>query len=167
MRRACPALRDLARGNPAARTLRLLEALARGAVDDFSMALLDGRVEVRVTAMLSRARILELIPHQGTMCLLDEVTAWSERAITCRTRSHLAPDNPLRRDGRAQPVYAASSTGCRRPRCMARCAPAARSRPAIWPPCAPSRSWIERLDDPSFGALEVTAQLELQRHRAA
>lgn len=42
-------LRDLARGNAAARTLRLLEALARGAVDDFSMALLDGRVTVRVT----------------------------------------------------------------------------------------------------------------------
>ena len=50
--------------------------------------------------MLSRAHILELIPHQGTMCLLDEVTEWSERAITCRTRSHLTPDNPLRRDGR-------------------------------------------------------------------
>ena len=50
--------------------------------------------------MLSRDRIVELIPHQGTMCLLDEVTEWSERAISCRTRSHLAPDNPLRRDGR-------------------------------------------------------------------
>jgi hypothetical protein len=44
-----PALRDLARGNPAARMLRLLETLARGVPDDFSMALLDGRVEVRVT----------------------------------------------------------------------------------------------------------------------
>ena len=43
------ALRDLAHGNPAARTLRLLEALARGAVDDFSMPLLNGRVTVRVT----------------------------------------------------------------------------------------------------------------------
>ena len=42
------ALRDLARGNPAARTLRLLESLALGVVDEFSMALLDGRVEVRV-----------------------------------------------------------------------------------------------------------------------
>jgi hypothetical protein len=41
-------LRELARGNPAARTLRLLETLALGAADEFSMALLDGRVEVRV-----------------------------------------------------------------------------------------------------------------------
>jgi hypothetical protein len=42
------ALRDLARNNPAARTLRLLESLALGVADEFSMALLDGRVEVRV-----------------------------------------------------------------------------------------------------------------------
>ena len=58
-------LLDLARGNPAARMLRLLETLALGVADDFSMALLDGRVEVRVTAMLTRARILELIPASG------------------------------------------------------------------------------------------------------
>ena len=43
-----PSLRELARGNPAARMLRLLETLALGVADDFSMALLDGRVEVRV-----------------------------------------------------------------------------------------------------------------------
>ena len=42
------ALLDLARCNPAARMLRLLETLALGVADDFSMALLDGRVEVRV-----------------------------------------------------------------------------------------------------------------------
>jgi hypothetical protein len=41
-------LLDLARGNPAARMLRLLETLALGVADSFSMALLDGRVEVRV-----------------------------------------------------------------------------------------------------------------------
>ena len=44
-----PALHDLARGNPAARMLRLLEALARNVADNFSMAVLDGRVAVRVT----------------------------------------------------------------------------------------------------------------------
>src|SRR5438270_9251266 len=38
------ALRDLARGNPAARMLRLLESMARGTPDEFSMALLDGGV---------------------------------------------------------------------------------------------------------------------------
>ena len=49
--------------------------------------------------MLTRARILELIPHKGTMCLLDEAVGWSDAKITCRARSHLSPDNPLRRNG--------------------------------------------------------------------
>jgi Beta-ketoacyl synthase, N-terminal domain len=44
-----PPLRELARDNPAGRMLRLLEILARGVPDEYSMALLDGRVEVRVT----------------------------------------------------------------------------------------------------------------------
>ena len=41
-------LRQLARSNPAARLLRLLEALATRRTDAFSMALLDGRVDLRV-----------------------------------------------------------------------------------------------------------------------
>jgi hypothetical protein len=43
-----PALSLLARSNPAARILRLLEALASRTVDAFSMALLDGRVDLKV-----------------------------------------------------------------------------------------------------------------------
>ena len=43
-----PALRQLAVGNPAARLLRLLESLARQIPDAFAIALLDGRVEVRL-----------------------------------------------------------------------------------------------------------------------
>jgi hypothetical protein len=42
------ALHRLAVGNPAARLLRLLESLACQAPDTFSMALLNGRVEVRL-----------------------------------------------------------------------------------------------------------------------
>jgi hypothetical protein len=43
-----PALRALAAGNPAARSLRLLEALARGAVGSHALAYLDGRLDVAV-----------------------------------------------------------------------------------------------------------------------
>lgn len=43
-----PALHRLAAGNPAARLLRLLESLASHRPDTFSMALLDGRVKVRL-----------------------------------------------------------------------------------------------------------------------
>ena len=34
------------------------------------------------------------------MCLLDRVETWSATDIVCRARSHLDPDNPLRRNGR-------------------------------------------------------------------
>jgi predicted hotdog family 3-hydroxylacyl-ACP dehydratase len=40
------------------------------------------------------------IPHQGSMCLLDEVLSWDLQKIACRSTSHRAPDNPLRANGR-------------------------------------------------------------------
>jgi predicted hotdog family 3-hydroxylacyl-ACP dehydratase len=40
------------------------------------------------------------IPHQGTMCLLDEVLSWDEQNIVCRSTTHRAADNPLRAHGR-------------------------------------------------------------------
>ena len=45
---------------------------------------------------LNRAWIEARIPHQGRMCLLDEVLDWSAQRIRCRTATHRAPDNPLR-----------------------------------------------------------------------
>jgi predicted hotdog family 3-hydroxylacyl-ACP dehydratase len=49
---------------------------------------------------LNRAFIEARIPHQGRMCLLDEVIDWDARHIRCRTATHRAPDNPLRSHGR-------------------------------------------------------------------
>ena len=40
--------------------------------------------------------VRELVPHQGAMCLLEEVMAWDESAIACRATSHRDPSNPLR-----------------------------------------------------------------------
>jgi predicted hotdog family 3-hydroxylacyl-ACP dehydratase len=45
---------------------------------------------------LNRAWIEARIPHQGRMCLLDEVIEWNAEHIRCRTATHRAPDNPLR-----------------------------------------------------------------------
>jgi predicted hotdog family 3-hydroxylacyl-ACP dehydratase len=45
---------------------------------------------------LNRAWIEARIPHQGRMCLLDEVLDWNAQRIRCRTATHRAPDNPLR-----------------------------------------------------------------------
>ena len=39
------------------------------------------------------------IPHQGKMCLLDDVMSWSEQSITCTATSHLLESNPLRFNG--------------------------------------------------------------------
>ncbi|HYW56509.1 MAG TPA: 3-hydroxylacyl-ACP dehydratase [Polaromonas sp.] len=51
------------------------------------------------TTPINRDGIARRIPHQGSMCLLDEVTAWDDAHISCQTTSHLAPDNPLRAYG--------------------------------------------------------------------
>lgn len=40
--------------------------------------------------------LCDLIPHAGSMCLLDKVVQWDENIIVCTTQSHLSPDNPLR-----------------------------------------------------------------------
>jgi predicted hotdog family 3-hydroxylacyl-ACP dehydratase len=45
---------------------------------------------------LSKAQIAGMIPHQGRMCLLDEVTRWDAATIRCIGRSHRDADNPLR-----------------------------------------------------------------------
>lgn len=56
-------------------------------------------------AVLGRDQIAGLIPHGGSMCLIDEVLAWDARNIHCRTRSHLDPANPLRRQGRLAAIH--------------------------------------------------------------
>jgi predicted hotdog family 3-hydroxylacyl-ACP dehydratase len=55
---------------------------------------------------IKKAEIRTLIPHSGTMCLLDEVTQWDDRSIRCVTNTHRDPANPLRRDGRLSAVHA-------------------------------------------------------------
>ena len=45
--------------------------------------------------MLDRATIEALIPHAGTMCLLQSVEYWDASTIRCRASSHRDPTNPL------------------------------------------------------------------------
>ena len=49
--------------------------------------------------MLPKSDWSHLIPHAGTMCLLDAVERWDEQAIHAITESHRRPDNPLRGHG--------------------------------------------------------------------
>jgi len=45
---------------------------------------------------LDHAWLLAHLPHQGSMCLLDAVTAWDAQHIRCTASSHRHADNPLR-----------------------------------------------------------------------
>lgn len=45
---------------------------------------------------LDQAGIARLIPHSGSMCLLERLLQWDAQAIHCSTTTHRLPDNPLR-----------------------------------------------------------------------
>jgi predicted hotdog family 3-hydroxylacyl-ACP dehydratase len=45
---------------------------------------------------LDRHWIAAHIPHQGSMCLLEEVLYWDAQQLTCRSVSHRDAGNPLR-----------------------------------------------------------------------
>lgn len=108
--------------------------------------------------MLDRERILELIRHQGAMCLLDQVIDWSAQRVLCVTRSHLDPANPL----------------CRRHRLSTLCGleyglQAAAIHGALLGGVKQQGQLValrnvvirhSRLDDPAIGLLGATAVLE-------
>lgn len=55
--------------------------------------------------MIGREAILQLVPHQGGMCLWDAVLAWDEDRIHLRSEGHRRPDHPLREGGRLHAVH--------------------------------------------------------------
>src|SRR5438132_13947471 len=55
---------------------------------------------------IDRAEIRTLIPHSGSMCLLDKVINWDDESIVCFTNTHRDPANPLQRDGRLSALHA-------------------------------------------------------------
>ena len=50
--------------------------------------------------LIGKARVAQLIPHAGAMCLLDGVLAWDGARVHCVASSHRALNNPLRHNGR-------------------------------------------------------------------
>lgn len=53
---------------------------------------------------LDRAWIARHIPHQGDMCLLDEVVTWNPVRVQCRSSTHRDATNPLRAHNRLAAV---------------------------------------------------------------
>ena len=93
--------------------------------------------------------------------MLERVERWDDRAILCRTRTHLDPANPLRHQGRLAAIcgveyglQAAALHGGLR---------AGAAQPAGYVASLRGVSvHVDRLDDPSFGELLVEARLEAQ-----
>ena len=54
--------------------------------------------------MIDRAGIAALVPHDGSMCLLDSVSQWDGASIICRATGHHDPANPMRVRGRLDVV---------------------------------------------------------------
>jgi predicted hotdog family 3-hydroxylacyl-ACP dehydratase len=109
---------------------------------------------------INKAEIRTLIPHSGTMCLLDSVTEWNDRSIICISNTHRDPENPLRRDGRLSAVHAfeygaqaAAVHGGLRARSLGVAAP-----PGFLAALRDARLHVMRLDD-------VASSLRIYAHR--
>jgi predicted hotdog family 3-hydroxylacyl-ACP dehydratase len=46
---------------------------------------------------IGKSALAGMIPHAGSMCLLDGVLRWDTHTISCIASSHRDPHNPLRR----------------------------------------------------------------------
>jgi len=57
-----------------------------------------------VTAALGKAEIAALIPHAGSMCLLDAVVHWDSKSITCVASNQRDSGHPLASDGRLDAI---------------------------------------------------------------
>ena len=49
--------------------------------------------------------ISALIPHQGSMCLLERVVEWDDQHVVLETATHRSPANPLRANGRLRALH--------------------------------------------------------------
>jgi predicted hotdog family 3-hydroxylacyl-ACP dehydratase len=54
--------------------------------------------------LIGREELCSLIPHDGSMCLLEGVERWDEKHIVCTTTSHRLADNPLRSNGQLSAI---------------------------------------------------------------
>ena len=104
---------------------------------------------VAPAAPLDRAWIAAHIPHQGRMCLLDEVLQYDAHRIRCRSGGHRAADHPLRAHGRLGAACGIELAAQTMAVHAALLAPAAGARPrfGVLASVRGVRFWSLRLDD--------------------
>ena len=90
-----------------------------------------------------------LIPHTGSMCLLDEVVEWDARHLHARSESHRRADNPLRVDDMLHAVnlceYAAQAMAVHGALCAREAGGVA--RPGFLVSLREVQLQVERIDD--------------------
>ncbi len=108
---------------------------------------------------LDRAAIAALVPHHGSMCLLDSVQRWSPEEIHCRAVDHTGADHPLRTSsGLLSPVaieYAAQAMALHGALCAASDEP---PQPGLLASARQVHLQVARLDD-AEGPLQISASL--------
>ena len=57
--------------------------------------------------MLTPESICSLIPHAGSMCLIEKLLHWDDTCLLCSTNTHLRIDNPLRSQNRLSAIHGA------------------------------------------------------------
>lgn len=55
--------------------------------------------------MLKLPPITSLVPHAGRMCLLETIEHWDAHSVSCGSRTHRDPLNPLRGSGGLHAVH--------------------------------------------------------------
>jgi predicted hotdog family 3-hydroxylacyl-ACP dehydratase len=109
---------------------------------------------------LNRAWIESRIPHHGRMCLLDEVIAWNDARVSCRSSTHREADNPLRAYGRlgiACGIEYAAQTMAVHGALIAASVPADRGAPLAAPraPGTPLAGFLAAVRDVRFHSLRL------------
>jgi predicted hotdog family 3-hydroxylacyl-ACP dehydratase len=122
--------------------------------------------------MIAKELLRSMLPHAGSMCLLDAVEEWTANRILCTARTHLALAHPLRRAHRLSAVhlieYAAQAiavhgtlvaTERKNP---AEVAGPTKPQPGVLGALRDVRFYVDRLDTLA-GALMIEAQRRLAR----
>lgn len=105
--------------------------------------------------------IAALIPHQGAMCLWDELVDWDAQAVRLRAHNHRDPNHPLRSGGRLRAVHLCEYGAQAMAVHGGLCAGGDAARPGLLVSLRDVRLRVARIDDLP-GALEGDAELLMQ-----
>lgn len=54
---------------------------------------------------MNKSQICQLLPHSGTMCLIDEIVSWDKEMLLAKTMSHTEIKNPLSHESSLNSIH--------------------------------------------------------------